>query len=126
MKSIEWLAGLLEGEGCFSDMRSGPGGKHRTPLISCWMTDGDVIEEAQAVITEIGGRPAKINSRIIKSGKTVYGVFITGLPAVKIMWAVLPHMGQRRSAKILDIISSWNPVVYKDAIAFRKELQEKL
>jgi hypothetical protein len=56
---------------------------------------------------------------------TVYTTIITGLPAVKIMRAVLPYMGERRTARINDIIHQWSPKKYKEAVQFKADLQKE-
>jgi hypothetical protein len=119
MRSVEWLSGLLEGEGCFSDMISGTSGLYTTPLISLVMTDHDVIEEAAKVIFEVGGRETKIRKRLLPSGKTAYLIYLTGLPAAKVMHSVLNHMGARRTVKIKSILAAWNPKKYKEAVVFK-------
>jgi hypothetical protein len=119
-RCVDWLAGLLEGEGCFSRQRGATG--TCTPLVSVAMTDLDVIEEVRRLMQEIGGRDMKIRRRALPSGKTAYGLSVTGLPAVKIMLTVLPLMGTRRSRDISRITSEWNPKVYRQAVAFRSEM----
>lgn len=123
MRSVEWLAGLMEGEGCFSDMISGSSGFYTTPLISLVMTDHDVIEEAAKVIFTVGGRETKIRKRLLPSGKTAYVIYLTGLPAAKVMYAILPSMGSRRTVKIKEILAAWNPKKYKEAVVFKGALE---
>ena len=120
MRSIEWLAGLLEGEGCFTRQKHRSGTS--TPLITVVMTDEDVVGEAGTLIEHLGGRSLKIIRRMLPSGKVAFDARVTGLPAVKVMWAVLPFMGKRRSKEIHRIVSEWSPRVYKEAVAFREEI----
>ena len=123
MKSIEWLAGLLEGEGCFSSMPSGSSGLYTTPVVQVAMTDKDVIANAHEVFEHIGGRGINTRERQLPSGKTCYHLSVTGLPAVRIMCSVLPYMGNRREEAILGVIAEWNPVKYKEAVAFKQQIQ---
>lgn len=124
MKSIEWLAGLLEGEGCFSEMISGSSGKYTTPLISLVMTDKDVVESANVLFQQLSGRSIRVNERTLASGKVAYSLFLTGLPAAKVMQAIYPLMGHRRAEKIKLILSLWEPVKYKEAVLFKQQLSE--
>ena len=121
MHSVEWLAGLLEGEGCFTTNTPGRTGT-RTPLIGLGMTDGDVITDVQTMLTSLGGREVRRMTRQLPSGKTVYTLNLTGLPAVKVMCAILPYMGERRGAKIRAIIAQWDPRLYAEARAFKASL----
>lgn len=125
MRSIEWLAGLLEGEGCFSSAISGSSGLYRTPFISLVMTDYDVVEEASKVIFLVGGRSTKLSKRALPSGKIAHSLFMTGLPAAKVMWTILPHMGERRAWKIRSILKAWEPKKYKEAVVFKREITEE-
>ena len=122
MKSIEWLAGLLEGEGCFSKQRN-TSNHCTTPLVEVVMVDLDIIEKAKSLFEDIGGRKIKIRKRYLHSGKIAYHCSVTGLPAVKIMLVVLPFMGARRSSCIHTVIAEWNPVQYKEAVEYRRTLR---
>ena len=90
---IAWLAGLLEGEGCFHFSRTG--------MIQVSMTDKDVIERA-AVLMGVQWRPIK---RCIPGNKPVFIVRVTGPRALNIMTTILPFMGMRRTAKIHEVFA---------------------
>jgi hypothetical protein len=122
MQSVEWLAGILEGEGHFCDTKSGSSGFYRTPVVTIYMTDNDVMEEVAKMFYQIGGRSTKTIKRPLPSGKTAYGLFLTGLPAIKVMCAVLPFMCARRSFSIRQVIAAWKPIKYRDAVEFKKAL----
>ena len=119
-RGVEWLAGLLEGEGCF--IRQFGRARRYTPVIAVTMTDRDVIEAAQELFLTIGGRHIRIRSRYLASGKIAHELRISGLPAAKLMVAILPFMGKRRSQTIQNILDGWSPKVYRAAIAFKSEL----
>ena len=125
MRSIEWLAGILEGEGTFSDVKSGSSGLYRTPLVALGMTDQDVVQEAAKICEVIGGRKIRLGRQLIKSGKISYTIYLTGLPAVRVMLAVLPYLGFRRTARIQAVLAAWNPKKYRQAVALKMELQEQ-
>ena len=120
--TIQWLAGLLEGEGCFTSARVGSVGRHTTPLVSLCMTDKDVIEQAVTMMERIGKREFCRHTRRLPSGKRAYQVQTTGLPAAKIMVYVLPLMGHRRRRRIRHVLAQWKPRKYKEAIAFKLTL----
>ena len=122
MRSVEWLAGLLEGEGCFTTQRYTSSPK-TTPLLTLVMTDYDVVDEAKKLLECIGGRSITIGRRVLKSGKTAYFIYLTGLPAAKNMMTILPFMGERRALKIRTILAAWTPKKYRAAVQFKTELQ---
>lgn len=93
-----WLAGLLEGEGCFSTGSTGWG--HAQIALS--MTDRDVIDRAMLVV------PNSTNIyQFATKNKTAYAVSWNGRIAVDLMFKLLPQMGARRSDRMLEIISNW-------------------
>jgi hypothetical protein len=115
-EDIIWLAGLLEGEGCFWTYRtkySTAGGKVREkeyPAVNVQMVDLDIVERVAALFAQFskGGKCA-IQTHEYKNEKhkTVYIVSMTGWTAVDIMRAILPWMGERRTAKITELIKSY-------------------
>jgi hypothetical protein len=93
---VAWAAGLLEGEGHFGLRRGG-----KDLLVQIGMTDKDVVDRFYNVFG-VGSR----KSRILPSGKTFYSVTIAAQKdAELVMRAVLPFMGERRSAKILHCLA---------------------
>lgn len=98
-KDVFWLAGILEGEGCFQIRKSGG------VSIELCMTDKDVVERFRSVCG-VGtmGKP-----RLLKSGKTAYQWSVTNqADAVGLMMTLLPVMGERRSKKIRECLEYWN------------------
>lgn len=105
---LAWLAGYLEGEGCF---RMGIGGVRTgstrllgptgTPTIKVAATDHDVVLKAAVLM----GCDAKNANRQTVAGKPVFTAEICGDRALALMRLLLPHMCQRRRAKILEVIS---------------------
>lgn len=97
-----WLAGLLEGEGYFG--ATNPGGNRRKQLrVTLNMCDGDVVARA----AEIVGSNTKIGFQTKKPDgwRPTYVVQWTGRDAERIMRAILPYMGERRSAAIRDALA---------------------
>lgn len=94
VKEIAWLAGILEGEGCF-DFANGH------PRIKVKMTDEDIVT-----------RVAKLFNRVHNGGayntkswhKIVYETSCRGPWAIGWMQTIYPFMGNRRREKIRSII----------------------
>lgn len=78
--SIEWLAGLLEGEGTFCYSRNGT--RHTNVRLS--MTDEDIVRRAAAVMSAkvrgpyCGGRDPRTNTLGIVSRKPLWTCDLTG------------------------------------------------
>lgn len=96
---LYWLAGLLEGEGCFSIC----GGNGNTPTVAVGMTDIDIMERVGRLLGKTPYRPAQMFS----SGKRVrdsHRIHIYGKPAVAWMRRLYPLMGHRRQARIREVL----------------------
>lgn len=95
---LGWLAGLLEGEGSFS-CHYGQG--HHNHVISLNMTDQDVVGRL-LTITGMGTvRPRKVPSDCKPAW--IWRVYRAD-HVEQLLLAVRPHMGQRRGARIDDIL----------------------
>lgn len=102
-----WLAGLLEGEGCFRVRHDGS--KKWRPRISVTlkMSDRDVVDKAAQLLP---GSPRKV--RVCEDSKKnpkwsdTYECGWYGQAAEDLMVTVLPYMGQRRSAKIRECLAT--------------------
>ena len=81
------------------------------------------MTEVQLTMADIGSRTVKRMSRRLPSGKRVYTLNLTGLPAVKVMCAILPYMCKRRGDKIRAIIAQWKPTKYAEAREFKASLK---
>ena len=92
---LMWLAGLLEGEGYF-------GIKGKSPRLSIECTDRDVAGRAAMLL---GG---KLRARLPRNERSnaTYVCEVGGEKAASAMAALLPHMGARRSSRIMDILYS--------------------
>lgn len=89
-----WAIGIIEGEGCFSKS-----GKYATVKIE--MTDKDVIVR----LNDIMRWPNRIYERTRGENKTSYEIKISGKKAVRFMEDVKPFMGERRKARIEEILN---------------------
>ena len=99
---IAWLAGLLEGEGCFAFYKS--------PWILLQMCDGDVVRRAALIMDAPWAGPIDMNRwRSIGTTprKPLYRCRITGDQAAWWMHQVYWFMGERRQAKIREALEGW-------------------
>lgn len=98
---IAWLAGLFEGEGCMSIAKNGG------TRLTIRMTDRDVIERVNALlpgtkIQVVTPKPAKAYTN---QPKTQYAWRISNPDQVrKILTMLLPHFGERRAAKAIEVL----------------------
>ena len=92
-KDLFWLAGIIEGDGCFSYTN----GK---PIIQISMTDSDVVERAAKIFNS-----GVYESKFVKksSHKQIYTTFIKCSKALVFMDELFPLMGHRRQQKIQEI-----------------------
>lgn len=99
-----WLAGLLEGEGSFIEFKDTRNRNRWRCKVYLKMTDLDVVEKAQR-IAEMGtickaNAPSKL-----KHWKDSWQWQVQSVPdAVELMEELLPHMGERRTEKISEIL----------------------
>lgn len=95
-RNLEWLAGLLEGEGTFTQTTD------KVPVIAVEMTDEDPIDKASKIV----GYPY-YQTRRTSAGKPCYRVTLRGAPAVGWMMTLYGLMGIRRRKRIREIIDEW-------------------
>lgn len=106
-KDIYWLAGLLEGEGCFAVNNS----KYHTPQITLKMTDLDVVEKAYKLMGITSSLLEEKRSEIGR--KRIWWFRAMGSLAVGWMMTLYPLMGERRKAKIKEVLTIWKAGTYK-------------
>ena len=104
---IAWLAGLLEGEGSFGNYSKITKVDLRLQLA---MGDIDVVKRAADIV---GGSPIYTYDRKGQKGfrdhhKPQHKITLRGYKAARVMEAILPYMGERRSAKIIELLNLWN------------------
>lgn len=104
--NVAWLAGLLEGEGSFT--LSHPNSPDRRPQlrVALKMKDKDVVERAAALFPSGSAVIAAPDSRENKSD--CWAKSWNGADAAFVMDCILPYMGQRRSAKIRELLKLTN------------------
>ena len=86
-----WLAGILDGEGCFDAPRG-------NPRVRIKMTDHDVVLRAALLMD------ARTYLETVEGRKPALVAQITGEKALTVLREVLPYLGARRSAKATQII----------------------
>lgn len=113
VKDIYWLAGLLEGEGCFTTNSSAA---HYRPVIKLKMDDADVVEKALHILkphayrkngNEIKKYSREQESRSFGRG-SYYHATIGGRRAAGWMMTLYTLMGERRQARIRQLLSDWH------------------
>jgi hypothetical protein len=100
-----WLAGLLEGEGSFL---CGPPSSPHCPIVTCVMTDEDIILRLANLWGVSYGRVGEKRGAA-RGWKTAWAVRLHGQRAVDLMRAIRPLMGHRRQEQIDRAISSHRP-----------------
>jgi len=93
---LMWLAGFLEGEGCFH-IRNG---KSLSPVIRAVSTDRDVLLKTAILM---GSKLSEAKRKTV-TGKTVYSTWLGGDASIALMQKLRPYMGCRRAAKIDEIL----------------------
>ena len=109
-QDLGWVAGLLEGEGCFQINDSSGGTAHGCARVACIMTDRDVLERLLA-ITKLGSINGPYRHGMKSHYKSRYQWSASGPHAYAIMVAIIPLMCQRRALDIRRIIDAYNAVI---------------
>ena len=99
-RDLMWLVGLLEGEGCFCWRTKTA--NNGWPVVCVSMTDLDVIERAAVLM----GAKVYSHTKASRPGsKAIHRAEIYCSKAATLMEQVLPYMGQRRSARIRELLA---------------------
>lgn len=117
-QDLYWLSGWLEGEGCFTIYRN-----YRTkcPVVMAGSTDFDVITR----VSKLFGVGVQHMRQSGTGKKPMYYSRITSAKAKALMLKILPLMGERRSARIKEVIELYDTSKSeseKDLWATRKRL----
>jgi hypothetical protein len=113
---LAWVAGLLEGEGCFSH-KSGASSP-RGITVQCHMTDLDVLKRLhrKVKVGHVRGPYANGFTRRPKKGvravkcKPRWMFQVSGPAAYQLMKQLLPLMGVRRTARIRELLKGYESV----------------
>lgn len=93
-KDINWVAGFLEGEGCFYFNRN-------TCRVQVVQKDPWPLIKMQQIV---GGKVIRVKGA---KERMYYALFIVGKRAVGIMMTVYPLMSPRRQGKIMEHLVRW-------------------
>lgn len=109
LKHIYWLAGLLEGEGCFQAYETRNVRRQRTVTLSVRMTDQDVIEQV-ACLLRLHNEHIHIHTARPQKAhyKYQYICAVGGTRAIQWMMTLYPLLGQRRQEQIRRCIAVWH------------------
>ena len=97
--SLEWAAGLFEGEGCIT---TGGSGKYQCPRLALTMSDEDVVRR----FSEVVGLPYYIPYKTNAPNRKPCWTWRTAkrVEVIRILSALLPYFGNRRAYKALTIL----------------------
>ena len=95
MHSIEWAAGLFEGEGCIDTNKNG---------LILKMTDLDVVEKFHSVFGVGNIRPI-LDSHPNHKDQWRWCIYAKS-EVVRIVSLMLPYLGNRRAYKALNILDN--------------------
>jgi hypothetical protein len=102
-----WLAGWLEGEGCFYYIMS----KGNSPriMVQAFSTDLDVLQKVAGLMGSkgISRIPPREKTATRCKGNGGYRTEIQADAAAQLMRELLPLMGKRRSEKINETLEKW-------------------
>jgi hypothetical protein len=103
---IHWVAGLLEGEGAF--MLTSPKDRTPKPKICVGSTDPDVLVRLQEV-TGLGTiyGPYRVQNRFPNGKPIQYWTVSKQADAAALMMTLYPLMGERRKARIEEVLAGW-------------------
>lgn len=102
---IAWLAGIIEGEGCFhfTPARKVGGGRwnaRATIAVTLGTTDKDIAERVAGMI---GGNVTP--RKVLDGRKPFWTTQVGGQKAEDVMRAIRPFTSHRRSARIDELLS---------------------
>lgn len=95
---LYWLAGILEGEGTFL---AGPPSAPSVPRIRVEMTDADVVERVAGMFNRTMQQHAQRPGHTKPTASTT----VKGASAVQLMRLIRPVLGERRRARIDEILA---------------------
>ncbi len=104
---IGWLAGILEGEGCFL-MRS----RHKnSQSVNIESTDEDVINKVALIVERLTGKLYNVGFREPQTGflnaKERYTLQVNGEPARIVMRTIVRYMCSRRRQRIWQCLNGY-------------------
>lgn len=101
---IAWAAGIIEGEGCISLLRS-EGARRNYVSLQVNMTDEDVVEKLYNIFKVGTFAPWHPPSHKNTGRKPQFRWRVSGRPAEEVLWRIAPHLGKRRLAKFAEVLA---------------------
>lgn len=98
--TIEWVAGLLEGEGCFTIHRH----PRKAPVVELSMTDRDAVERVAEFFSH-GNITTDVSHDRSTRRKRRWRWSLYGKRAAAAMYQLYPHLCERRRARIVEVLS---------------------
>ena len=120
---IAWLAGLLEGEGCFFvGPRNTPTHNYKRIGISLVMTDPEPVYKAAQLL----GVNAYHETTKTSGGKSKYRLWSSGGQAAGWMMTLYSLLSPRRQAKIRECLEVWKQMPGRGANQYSRKEMRKL
>lgn len=106
--SMEWAAGLFEGEGCVM-------AQHGKPFLQVRMTDEDVVRKFHSAVCGVGKVYGPYQTRQYKAGsvknnpkwKPNWVWQVRGEEALQLLVFLVPFLGGRRRSKIVEVCNAY-------------------
>ena len=119
IKDVAWLAGWLEGEGCFSIYKKGNYSQFRIEFCS---TDLDTMKKVCNILRtkETIYLRTQTYTENLSKRKQEYYVHVRGSLAIEWMMTIYSLMGQRRKDKIKEILTEWRDYIQNGSGLCRK------
>lgn len=104
IKDIYWLAGMLEGEASFyTYIKVNKNSTTSYPEITFQSNDCDIVMRISNILNSTVSRVYARDSK----KTTAYKVRVCSTKAIQWMMTIYPIMGQRRQAKLREVIANW-------------------
>ena len=111
MEDYRWVAGILEGEGCFSIFKR-KNGIHSQCSIQCEMSDRDTIEQLQKELT-VGNIAYRSNENRGNRKPTWILTIQKQQDVFDTLIRVMPYLKSRRLGKASELFNYLEPIVCK-------------
>ena len=92
VSDVAWLAGIIDGEGCFSVTHGGKLRRSITPRCAVGNTNAWLMEECQRIIEEITGKRFKIKTKTSAKNHIFILEMANGPALLALIEAILPHL----------------------------------
>lgn len=101
---IGWLSGVLEGDGWFGSYQPDRVRHSTRPVVRLTMADRDVVERFARLVGVSCSGPFSVRK---DNHRPMHSAAVSGSRAVGVMMTVYSLMGERRKARIKELITQW-------------------